>query len=81
MSDTLPQQEPPITTPNKVFISYTHDDAVLVAKLLDDLEKNNIQAWIDTKGLEPGTPDWEEAIRTAISTASCVLLIASPESR
>lgn len=36
--------------------------------------------WRDTDNLQPGTVDWERAIREAISKSKLVLLVASPNS-
>lgn len=67
--------------PRHVFISYAHADSAFADRLVDDLERANIPCWIDRLGLQPGTPDWEQAIREAIADAFAVLLIASPASR
>ncbi|MGZ6389633.1 MAG: toll/interleukin-1 receptor domain-containing protein [Ktedonobacterales bacterium] len=67
--------------PRHVFISYAHADAAFVNRLVDDLERANIPCWVDRWGLQPGTPDWEQAIREAIADAFAVVLIASPASR
>jgi TIR domain len=64
-----------------VFISYSRDDAEFVARLKTDLQTQGINIWIDREGIQPGTPNWEEALRTAIRAAQAVLLIASPHSR
>jgi TIR domain len=67
--------------PRHVFISYAHADAAFVDQLVADLERANIPYWVDRWGLQPGTPDWEQAIRGAIAEAFAVVLIASPASR
>jgi TIR domain len=67
--------------PRHVFISYAHVDAPFVDRLVEDLERAGIPCWVDRWGLQPGTPDWEQAIREAIADAFAVLLIASPASR
>src|SRR5437588_6462106 len=64
-----------------VFLSYSRADSDLVTRLKNDLLGHGIQAWIDREGLQPGTLDWEEALRTAIRAAQAVLLIASPNAR
>jgi len=64
-----------------VFVSYAHADEVAMKRLVADLRVRGITAWIDKSGIPPGTPDWENSLRSAISRADAVLLIASPEAR
>src|SRR6266581_485311 len=64
-----------------IFISYSRADHDLVMRLQSDLLGRGIKIWIDKEDLQPGTPDWEEALRTAIRAAHAVLLIASPNAR
>ena len=61
-----------------VFLCYARADSELVTRLKTDLLSQGIHVWIDREGLQPGTTDWEEALRTAIRAAKAVLLIASP---
>jgi len=65
----------------KLFISYSRVNLEIVQKLRQDLQNAGIDIWIDQVGLTPGTPDWDQALRDAISKASAVLFIASPDSR
>jgi TIR domain len=64
-----------------VFVSYAHANEPLVRRLIADLKVRGINAWVDKSGLEAGTPDWESALRVAISGAKAVILIASPDAR
>ncbi len=64
-----------------VFLCYARADSELITRLKTDLLGRHIQVWIDREGLQPGTLDWEEALRTAIRAAQAVLLIASPNAR
>ena len=64
-----------------VFLCYARADSELVTRLKTDLLGRRIHVWIDREGLQPGTLDWEEALRTAIRAARAVLLIASPHAR
>ena len=64
-----------------VFLCYARADSDLVTRLRTDLLSQDIHVWIDREGLQPGTLDWEEAVRTAIRAARAVLLIASPHAR
>ncbi len=65
----------------KLFISYSRVNLEIVQKIRQDLQNAGIDVWIDQVGLTPGTPDWDQALRDAISKASAVLFIASPDSR
>ena len=64
-----------------VFLCYARADSELVTRLKTDLLDQGIHVWIDREDLQPGTLDWEEALRTAIRSAQAVLLIASPHAR
>ncbi len=64
-----------------VFLCYARADSELVTRLKTDLLSLGVHVWIDREGLQPGTLDWEEALRTAIRSAQAVLLIASPNAR
>ncbi len=64
-----------------IFLSYSRDDSEFVSRLRADLQAKAIAFWIDKEGIQPGTPDWEDAIRQAIRTSQAVLLIASPYAR
>ena len=70
----------PLKTPF-VFVSYSRADSDFVTRLQADLNDKGINMWVDEEGIQPGTPDWEEAIRIAIHDAYAVLLIASPNAR
>jgi len=64
-----------------VFLCYARADSELVTRLKADLLSQGVHVWIDREGLQPGTLDWEEALRTSIRAARAVLLIASPNAR
>ena len=64
-----------------IFLSYSRRDSELVTRLKTDLMSQDIHVWIDREGIQPGTSDWEEALRTAIRAARAVLYIASPNAR
>ena len=64
-----------------VFVSYSHEDHNFVTRLRTDLQAHGIEMWVDKEGIQPGTPDWEQALRDAIHTAHAVLFIASPAAR
>ena len=64
-----------------LFISYSRQNNDAVQQLKTDLQAAGQSIWIDNVGLQPGTPDWDQALRDAISEAEAVLLCASPDSR
>ena len=47
----------------KVFISYSRQDITFVKRLRNDLAQAGIPVWIDHEALQPGTGNWEKAIR------------------
>ena len=67
--------------PTNLFISYSHDDVDIVERLKRDLTAAGATIWIDHEQLQPGAPDWEEAIRAGIQRAGFVIFIASPTAR
>jgi hypothetical protein len=64
-----------------IFVSYSRKNRTFVEQLVSDLRQAGIDTWLDTTDLIPGTPNWEQAIRDAISNASIVILVASADSR
>src|SRR6266571_3294052 len=64
-----------------VFLSYSRANNSFAHRLVADLQRNGITVWVDQSGLTPGTPDWETALRDAISKAHAVILLASEEAR
>ncbi len=61
-----------------VFLSYPRFEEAFTKRLEQDLRAHNLQVWRDESNINPGSPDWEAAIRDAISHAYAVVLIASP---
>jgi hypothetical protein len=61
-----------------VFISYSRVEEVFAKQLEQDLRAHGIWVWRDETNINPGSSDWEAAIRDAISHAYAVVLIASP---
>lgn len=72
MMSTAIQQDP------YVFLSYPRTEKVVAKRLEQDLQASGLQVWRDESGISPGSSDWEEAIRDAISHAYAVVLVASP---
>jgi WD40 repeat protein len=85
--DNAPQAEITMATTasatgrTQVFMSYARANRAIVERLLADLTAHGIRVWIDRSGLEPGTDDWEQAIRDAIRDSWAVLFVASPDAR
>ncbi|MEP7287148.1 MAG: TIR domain-containing protein, partial [Chloroflexota bacterium] len=67
----------PDDTNRKIFISYSHRDGAFAERLRMDIEQAGLSVWIDHEELQPGTPDWEKAIRAAIKAAESVVYVAS----
>ncbi len=64
-----------------VFLSYSHADNEFATCLRTDLEAQQISVWVDKADLQPGTAEWDEAIRTAVRASHAVVLIVSPNAR
>ncbi|MBL8164641.1 MAG: tetratricopeptide repeat protein [Anaerolineae bacterium] len=63
-----------------VFISYARADAVdFAAKLHDDLESNNVRAWLDQRDIKPGQ-NFRIAIDKGLLAARVVIVLLSPVS-
>lgn len=67
-----------LSVPLHVFISYAHVDEALVHHIREILSRRGIATWFDREDLQPGTPDWEAAIKDAISRSFCVIFLATP---
>ncbi|MBI5959253.1 MAG: SUMF1/EgtB/PvdO family nonheme iron enzyme [Chloroflexi bacterium] len=63
-----------------VFLSYSRADTEMMQRVKRDLEAEGLSVWID-QGIEPGTPDWQRSIETAIDNVRCLLVIFSPDSK
>jgi hypothetical protein len=59
-----------------IFLSYSHKDKPIVDETV--FSANGFDVWVDATGLTPGTARWEQAIRTAISEATSVILFCFP---
>ncbi|MDK9700101.1 MAG: toll/interleukin-1 receptor domain-containing protein [bacterium] len=51
------------------FISYVHDDILIVQRLAEYLRANAIEVWLDREKLAPGKK-WQDVIRKAIRSGS-----------
>ena len=66
--------------PKDVFISWAHKDSDFVKEhLWPDLEKNNVDCWIDVLQLEAGT-FWRTKIGEAIKGCKFLIVVLSPTS-
>ena len=61
-----------------VFISYVHDDLVLVERLCNALKASGINVWLDRDDIKPGMR-WEDAIRNAIADGAYFIACFSKE--
>src|SRR5690348_17024274 len=64
-----------------LFISYSRQDKEIARRVQDALAAQGIHAWFDQIDIQPGTPDFDDAIREAIKQSQALILIASPHSR
>lgn len=62
-----------------IFISYAFEDLTLANKIVDALEKDSVEAWINWKSIHKGE-DWEQEIYRAIEEADAFLFLISPDS-
>jgi hypothetical protein len=61
------------------FISYSRQEAPFVDALLDTLEDEGNQVWVDYRSLTPGKP-WLDQIYAGVEAAEIVLLVVSKSS-
>ncbi len=62
-----------------VFISYARKDYYFAESLAFHLQRYRVPVFLDAKDLAPGI-DWQQQLESALDHASCVLLVASPDS-
>src|SRR5690349_1317554 len=63
----------------KVFISYSRKDIVFAKRLTAELQKCDLDFWIDWEGIPP-TVDWWQEIEKGIEEADVFLFLISPDS-
>ena len=61
------------------FFSYRRSDSEFALRLAGDLKSAGADVWIDQLDIEPGQ-EWDKAIEVALSGASRMILILTPES-
>ena len=59
-----------------VFMSYSRREVSFVNYLVDDLEDDGFNVWLDYRSLIPGTP-WAEQIDQGLQDADVILLVVS----
>jgi TolB protein len=62
------------------FVSYSRADLDQQRKIVTELRKRGVNAWVDTENLIPGSPAWEREIERSIRGASGVIVLLSPDS-
>lgn len=83
VADEIPPtrvEETPVTEDPVFFISHDHSDGDFAELLKLRLDKEGYGAWIDLERLRVGE-DWRQEIDTAISNATALIVIMSPEAR
>ena len=63
----------------KVFISYSRKDIDFAKRLTAELQKSDLDFWIDWEGIPP-TVDWWREIEKGIEEADAFLFLISPDS-
>ena len=62
-----------------IFVSYSRKDYYFTESLVLHLEHRGVPVWFDAKDLKPGS-FWDRDVEDAIDSASCVILVTSPDS-
>ena len=57
-----------------VFMSYSRREVPFVNNLVDDLENNDYDIWLDYRSMIPGTP-WAEQINKGIEDSEVIILV------
>src|SRR5512133_2875045 len=63
----------------KVFISYSRKDIEFAKRLTEELQKSELDFWVDWEGIPP-TVDWWMQIEKGIEEADVFLFLISPDS-
>ena len=63
----------------KIFISYSRKDIAFAKRLTSELQKSELDFWIDWEGIPP-TVDWWKEIEKGIEEADAFLFLISPDS-
>jgi hypothetical protein len=62
-----------------LFVSYSRKDIALMRRISSNLRDEGFKTWTD-EFLEPGTPQWELAIETAIRDSGAFVVVLTPQS-
>jgi TIR domain len=62
------------------FVSYSRADISVLRRIVTELRKRGLNAWVDTENLIPGSPAWEHEIERSIRGAAGVIVLLSPDS-
>ena len=62
-------------------MSYSRKDEAVMRRVATYLRNQGVNVWVDNEKLIPGTPIWETEIEKAITGASAVIVILSPDSK
>jgi hypothetical protein len=60
-----------------VFLSYSHHNRQVAARLEAELETRNVHVYRDATSLRPGE-DWKASLERAARSADCVMVLVSP---
>lgn len=63
----------------KIFISYSRKDIEFAKRLTGELQKSDLDFWVDWEGIPP-TVDWMKQIQKGIEEADTFIFILSPDS-
>jgi formylglycine-generating enzyme required for sulfatase activity len=79
---STPQAQPPPSAdaPPQLFLSYSRKDTAIMRRLHADLLAAGLTVWTD-EGLEPGTPQWQDAIEAAIDNTRGMVVVLSPHAK
>jgi hypothetical protein len=64
-----------------IFLSYSRRDTDFQKRIVTYLRGRGLTVWVDNEQLIPGTPIWESEIEKAITGASAILVLLSPDSK
>ncbi|MBK8022914.1 MAG: TIR domain-containing protein [Chloroflexi bacterium] len=62
-----------------IFLSYSRADAAIMARVREALRAEGLNMWTDER-LQPGSPEWEREIESAIKSGGGVVVLLSPSS-
>ena len=66
-----------VLTERTVFLSYSHQDVAVAARLETELAARNVHVYRDVRSLHPGEP-WQPALERAVRAADSFVVLISP---